>query len=127
MPGTEHNHPDYEQTFSRIATVLDVLAQEQLASERTLHEFIAHANERDAETTDKLNIVIEISRQTADKLNAWIEIVKKRDAETTDKLNAWIELVKERDAETTDKLNALIDLMDRHLREHGTQNPEPRT
>jgi hypothetical protein len=109
MPGNEHTHPDYEQTFSRVATILDVPAQDQLATERTLREFIAHANERDAETTDKLNVVIEITKQTADKLNTWIEVVK------------------ERDADTTDKLNALIDLMGRHLREHGNQNPEPRT
>ena len=48
MPGANHNHPDYEQTFTRNATILDVLAQEQLATERTLREFIT-------QTTSSLN------------------------------------------------------------------------
>src|SRR5258708_38792040 len=91
---TPHHHPEYEETFARVATILDVMAQEQLAlqqgqaalqqgqgalqqgqsalqqgqaalqrgqaelqrahaeTERTLREFIAHTEERDAETTD---------------------------------------------------------------------------
>jgi hypothetical protein len=83
-----HHHPDYEETFSRIATILDVIAQEQLAqqrahaeTDRTLREFIAHAKE-----TDRT-------------------------------LREFIAHTKERDAETTDKLDGLIQLMDRHLRE----------
>ncbi len=85
---TPHHHPEYEETFARVATILDVMAQEQLAlqqgqaalqqgqaalqrgqaelqrahaeTERTLREFIAHTEERDAETTDKLNGLIEL-------------------------------------------------------------------
>lgn len=31
-----HTHPEYEQTFARIATILDVIAQEQLTQERAI-------------------------------------------------------------------------------------------
>ncbi len=57
---TPHHHPEYEETFARVATILDVMAQEQLALQRALREFIAHTEERDAETTDKLNGLIEL-------------------------------------------------------------------
>jgi len=101
MPEPEHphTHPDYEATFARIATILDVMAEEQLEQQRllketqnTLQQWIAYSKERDAETTDKLK-------------------------ETQNTLQQWIAQSKERDAETTDKLNALIDLVDRHIRE----------
>src|ERR1700730_2339771 len=111
MPGAEHHHPDYEQTFTRIATILDVFAQGQLATDRTLREFIAHANERDAGNTDKLNGLIEFTRERDAETTAKMGLLIERQVETTDKLNRWIELTKERDAETTDKLNALMDLM----------------
>ncbi len=29
---TSHHHPEYEETFARVATILDLIAQEQLAS-----------------------------------------------------------------------------------------------
>jgi hypothetical protein len=64
---TPHHHPEYEETFARVATILDVMAQEQLAlqrahdrTERALAEYIEHAKLRDAETTDKLNGLIEL-------------------------------------------------------------------
>jgi hypothetical protein len=73
MPGQEqpHTHPDYEQTFARIATILDVIAQEQLEYQRSLvrtatewdrrlAEHIEHAKIRGAETTDKLDGLIQL-------------------------------------------------------------------
>ena len=70
----EHKHPDYEQTFARVATILDVIAQEQEEQTRrgaetdaridkfveALQEYVAHSRERDDETTDKLNGLINL-------------------------------------------------------------------
>ena len=84
-----HRHPDYEQTFTRIATILDVIAQEQ-------EDHIRRAAETDARL-DKL-------AQAAQ--------------ETQRELQEFIAHARERDDETTDKLNGLIQLMDRHVREH---------
>lgn len=70
-----HNQPDYEETFKRVATILDVMAQEQLTTERALQAYIAEG------------------RETTDRLNGLIELFKVRDAETTDKLNGVIQLL----------------------------------
>ena len=65
-----HNHPDYEQTFQRIATILDVIVETQnrqaAAQERldTTVGRIADAHERltlkSIETEDKLNGLIDL-------------------------------------------------------------------
>jgi len=69
-----HNHPDYEQTFSRVATVLDrvagvleqtsrlvlELAAQVKATDRELQDYIKEAKLREAETTDKLNGLIDL-------------------------------------------------------------------
>lgn len=61
------SHSEYEQTFSRIATILERLAeavQQQancdIETRRMLEDFIAQYREREAETTDKLNGLIEL-------------------------------------------------------------------
>lgn len=108
MPDSNHTHPEYEKTFARVATILDVLAQDQAITDRTLREFIAEANKRDADTRATLKLL-------AEGLNALIA----RDTDTSDEINDLRKVFKERDAETTEKLNALIVLMDQHLREQG--------
>lgn len=84
-----HNHAEYEQTFSRVATILERVV-----------ESIAGL----AETLERANRVTEEQGR--------------RGLETQRQLEQLMAHAAERDAETTDKLNGLIDLMDRHLREH---------
>lgn len=62
-----HRHPAYEETLARVATILDVIAQEQLEQqhamkrlERVLEEYIEHGKIRDSETTDKLDGLIQL-------------------------------------------------------------------
>ena len=101
MPGTEHNHPEYEQTFTRIATILDAVAEERLATERTLRESVTQGKEtRPA-----------LGNETRPALGN----------ETWSALDEYIAQGKLHNAETTRKLNALIQLMDRRLRESGHQ------
>lgn len=55
-----HNHPDHEQTFSRVATILERLATYVEAIDKKLEQHIHEDKERDAETTDKLNALIDL-------------------------------------------------------------------
>ena len=69
-----HTHPDYDETFKRIVNILDVvtqqqdvITQQQLSTERAvgllaraLEQYIAEGRVRDAETTDKLNGLIDL-------------------------------------------------------------------
>jgi ribonuclease HI len=97
-----HNHPAYEDTFQRIATILDVPADDQVKQERALTR------------------VTEALAQLAERSVEWA----KRSAESEAELNAKFKELAERSAETDDKLNALIDLMDRHQREHDRDRPK---
>jgi len=72
---TSHHHPEYEETFARVATILDLIAQEQLASQRA-HDALQRAHDR-----------------TERALAEYIEQAKLRDAETTDKMNGLIGLM----------------------------------
>src|ERR1051326_2538784 len=101
MPGTEHNQPEYEHTFTRIATILDVLAQERLATERAPRESVTPGQ----------------TKRPAVGHETWPAFVK----ETWHALDEYIAQGKLHNAETTRKLNALSDLMDRRLRESGHQ------
>jgi ABC-type transporter Mla subunit MlaD len=96
------NHADYEQTLTRIATVLDVIAEEQLAQARSmtgLTELVGRA----ADGQGKLTSIVE------------------RLAERQDKLDQAMERLDIKGAVTLANLNALIELMDRHLREGDKQ------
>ena len=69
-----HNHPEYERTFERVANILEAFAgtltklggdliELRELTQRTsesLDRYIAEARERDAETTDKLNALIDL-------------------------------------------------------------------
>lgn len=101
MPDTNnHTHPLYEDTFKRIATILDVIAEEQQEQARQIAEQARWAAEQAREAA---------ARGAA--IDARIEALAAALAD-------YIEHGRIRDAETTDKLNGLIDLMDRRMREH---------
>jgi branched-subunit amino acid aminotransferase/4-amino-4-deoxychorismate lyase len=64
MPNApDHNHPDYEQTFSKITTILEKLAETALQSNAHIDR-LADAMERlaikSAESEDKLNALIDL-------------------------------------------------------------------
>jgi hypothetical protein len=123
-----HNHPSYEDTFKRIATILDVIAQEQQeeAQEQALRGAAFDARMRElAESQKATDARI---RQLAEGTDARMGELGARLRELADEhklteraLREYVEEGRIRDAETTDKLNGLIELMDRHLREHGQQ------
>ncbi len=97
-----HKHPQYEQTFNRIATVLDVIVESQSKHVQEMAD-IREAHARLENTVEKLS-------QTVDKLSQSI-------GRNADRVHATLEKHAVKSAETEDKLNALIDLMDRHIRE----------
>ena len=73
-----HSHPGYEQTFARIATILDVLAQEQLGQERAITALAANAQERDQAHTRLENAMADLALKSAGtegKLNALIDLM----------------------------------------------------
>lgn len=70
-----HNHPDYEQTFSRMATILE-----------RFMEALEQQHRRGLETDTRLD-------KLASSLREFAEDAKLRDAETTDKLNGLIDLM----------------------------------
>jgi len=85
-----HTHPEYEQTFSRIATAMERVTEV-------------------LETHVRLNIETEARFNARfDKLTAHVE-----------ELAAHVDIIDLKLSEATDKLNGVIDLMDRHMREHG--------
>jgi chromosome segregation ATPase len=87
-----HQHADYEATFKRIATVLDVIVESQsrhaqeMAEIREAHARLEHTVERASQTVDRASVLIE-------KLAI-------------------------KSTEHEDKLNALINLMDQHIDDH---------
>ena len=110
-----HNHPAYEETFQRIATILDVMAEEQNDLQRGQAELQrGHAEMQRAQTSAFAAI-----ERLSIKFEQQIEEARARDAEFTKRINA----LAERDAETTDKINALIDLVDRRINERGDTQP----
>jgi hypothetical protein len=67
VPDTDHNHPDHEATFSKVATILEQLAgalRDHVAQTNLSHAKIDAALERltikGAETEDKLNGLIDL-------------------------------------------------------------------
>jgi septal ring factor EnvC (AmiA/AmiB activator) len=94
-----HTHPPYEETFNRIATILDVIAGSQAE----------HADEM-AEIRDvQLNqskILEQTQKILADQVGA------------SHRLTQAMEKLMLKSAETEEKLNALITLMDQHLSDH---------
>jgi hypothetical protein len=102
-----HSHPSYDQTFERIATILDVIAQEQLEQQHAhaqaqLEQRQAHAQAQLEQRHAQLE-----QRQAAQAASARMDRIEAA-------LQANIAHARERDEETTDKLNALIELMNRH-------------
>src|SRR5258708_1505942 len=91
-----HSHPAYEETLPRVATILDVIAQEDREDQRALAERGRALAGQEAGTTEQ--------RQAMTRIELAI--------------SEYMEDAKIRDAEPTDKLNGLIELMDRHVREH---------
>jgi GTPase Era involved in 16S rRNA processing len=129
-----HNHADYEQTFTRIGTILDVIAQEQLTHARSmtgLTELVARVMdgqskltaivERIAEREEKLIVIIEGIAEGQDKLDEAMGSLAIKGAASEDNFNAAMERLAMKSAESEDNLNALIELMDRHLREGDKQ------
>ena len=63
MPDTELNHPDYEATFSKVATILEQLAQAAQQSNvymDKLTEAMERLTIKSAEIEDKLNGLIDL-------------------------------------------------------------------
>jgi len=116
-PQQPHTHSDYEETFRRVATILDVIAQEQ-----------QEQAQRGAETDARIAQLAESQKATDARLaklgaetDARIKELTEAQKETDRALREYVEQGRIQNAETTDKLNGLIDLMDRHIREHGRQ------
>jgi hypothetical protein len=89
------SHPEYEQTFVRVANIL----------------------ERLAEHTDRL---VERADQTSEQIGMLMQMT----AAFREDLRETKELFSLRGAETTEKLNALIDLMDRPRQEPPPVSPQ---
>ena len=98
-----HNHILYEETFKRIATVLDVIAESQ-----GKHE------ERMAEHEQEVAQIRGILKQTAVNLD---QTVVNLDALTVrmDSLAGKMDILAVKSAESEDRLNALITLVDQHI------------
>ncbi len=73
-----HNHPDYERTFERIATLLETTVT-------TMQKIVA--------TTEKIVATTEKVVATTEKVVATMDRLAIKSAETEDKLNALIELM----------------------------------
>lgn len=98
-----HNHPPYEETFNRIATILDVIAGSQ------------------AEHADDMAEIRKIETQQEKTLSRHAEAMEqmrvRHDADY-ERLVQAMEKLTVKGIETEDKLNALIALMDHHLDDH---------
>ena len=66
-----HNHPDYERTFERIATLLETTVTTMQKIVATTEKIVA-TTEKVVATMDRLAIK---SAETEDKLNALIELM----------------------------------------------------
>ena len=89
-----NNHPDYERTFQRIATILDVIVETQ---------------NRQAAAQERLDTTVGRIADAHERLDT-----------TVGRIADAIERLTLKSIETEDKLNGLIDLMNRHVAEdHG--------
>jgi hypothetical protein len=104
-----HRHILYEETFKRIATVLDVIAESQGKHEERmqLHD-------------ERMDLHGEQMAQH-EKETAEIRSILKQTAVHMDALAVRLEVLAVKSAESEDKLNALITLMDEHMHE-GRKN-----
>ena len=91
-----HSHSDYEETFRRIATVLDVVAEAQ-----------AEQAKAQAEQGRRLDRLVETVEQLSKKVDQY-------SADT----RAELATLSIRSVEHEAKLNALIDMFQQHMREH---------
>jgi chromosome segregation ATPase len=101
-----HRHPEYEQTFNRIATVLDVIVESQSKHVQEMAE-IREAQSKHEQEMAEIREVHARLEQTVEKLG-----------QTVDRASILIERLAIKSAENEDKLNALINLMDQHINEH---------
>ena len=89
-----NNHPDYERTFQRIATILDVIVETQ---------------NRQAAAQERLDTTVGRIADAHERMDA-----------TVGRIADAIERLTLKSIETGDKLNGLIGLMNRHVAEdHG--------
>lgn len=93
-----HNHPKYEQTFERVATILDVIATEQAEMQRGQAE-------------------LQRGQAAFQRSQAELQRGHARLQDGHEKLQAIVAGIGLKLDEATDKLNALIDLMNRHIAE----------
>lgn len=112
-----HDHPAYEDTFQRIATILDVVAEEQNELQRGQAEL--QRSQASAFTAiERMSVLLEqhidSSRERDTRFWNGLNAVVERLDTVSERLNT----LAEKDGETTDRLNALIDLMDGHFKEH---------
>jgi len=116
-----HTHPPYEETFNRIATILDVIAGSQaehvdgMAEIRQIQIGQARALEETRTILARHASALEEARTQHDKT------VRDQDAAYA-RLMAAMERLTVKSAETEDKLNALINVMDQHLDDHRHKN-----
>jgi ABC-type transporter Mla subunit MlaD len=103
-----NNHPDYERTFQRIATILDVIVEtqnRQAAAQERLDTTVG----RIADAHERLDTTVGRIADAHERLDA-----------TVGRIADAIERLTLKSIETEDKLNGLIDLMNRHVAEdHG--------
>ena len=111
-----HNHPLYEETFKRIATILDVFAEDHEKLQRSQEELQRSQAEFQRSQAEFQRSQAELQRSQVELHRSQVELQHLVDS-IGKKLDKHIEKAAERDAETTDKLNALIDLMARHIGE----------
>jgi len=115
-----HDHADYEQRFTRIATILDVIAEEQLTQARSMTSLTELVG-RVMDGQGKLTEIVQRLAERQDQLDEAMESLAIKGAASEDKFNAAMERLTIKSAESGDNLNALIELMDRHLREGDKQ------
>lgn len=119
-----HSHSSYDDTFRRIATILDVIAQERREEALRGAAFDARMRElaESQQATDaRIRQLAEGTDARMGDFGASMRELADEHKLTERALREYVEEGKIRDAETTDKLNGLIELMDRHLRERGQQ------
>jgi hypothetical protein len=112
-----HTHPPYEETFTRIATILDVIAGSQAEHADAMAELrqIQIGQARALEETR--SILARHARALEDTRTQHAKALIDQDAAYA-RLMAAMEKLTLKSAETEDKLNALIALMDQHLDDH---------
>jgi chromosome segregation ATPase len=112
-----HGHPAYEETFNRIATILDVIAGSQaehadeMAEIRKLQAQQERTLARHAEALARHEAAMEEMRVRHDA--SW-----ERFNQGMDRLDRALEKLTLKSAETEEKLNALISMFDQHLNDH---------